>query len=61
MVILIGGNSCTGKTLMAQRLLEKYKMPYMSIDHLKMGLYKSDQACGFTPEDSNDKIGERLF
>jgi len=27
MVILIGGVSCTGKTLMAQKLLEKYNIP----------------------------------
>ena len=26
---------------MAQRLLEKYKYPYLSIDHLKMGLIRS--------------------
>jgi len=40
MIILISGNSCTGKTLMAQKLLEKYIIPYFSIDHLKMGLYR---------------------
>jgi len=41
MVILIGGASHTGKTNLAQRLLEKYKYPYLSIDHLKMGLIRS--------------------
>ena len=41
MVILIGGASHTGKTSLAQRLLEKYKYPYLSIDHLKMGLIRS--------------------
>ncbi len=41
MIILIGGSSHTGKTLMAQKLLEKYKFPYLSIDHLKMGLIRS--------------------
>lgn len=41
MVILIGGAGYTGKTLLAQRLLEKYKYPYLSIDHLKMGLIRS--------------------
>ncbi len=35
MIILIAGSSHTGKTLLAQRLLEKYKYPYLSIDHLK--------------------------
>lgn len=42
MVILIAGSSHTGKTLLAQQLLEKYKYPYLSIDHLKMGLIRSE-------------------
>lgn len=41
MIILITGASHTGKTLLSQKLLEKYKYPYMSIDHLKMGLIRS--------------------
>lgn len=43
MVILIAGSSHTGKTALAQRLMEKYKIPYLSIDHLKMGLIRSGQ------------------
>ena len=41
MIILITGASHTGKTVLAQKLLEKYKYPYLSIDHLKMGLIRS--------------------
>ena len=41
MIILISGASHTGKTALAQKLLEKYKYPYLSIDHLKMGLIRS--------------------
>ena len=41
MVILITGASHTGKTALAQKLLEKYNYPYLSIDHLKMGLIRS--------------------
>ena len=41
MIILITGASHTGKTILAQNLLEKYKYPYLSIDHLKMGLIRS--------------------
>ena len=44
MIILITGASHTGKTVLAQRMLEKYKSPYLSIDHLKMGLIR----CGNT-------------
>ena len=50
MVILITGASHTGKTLLAQRLLEKYRFPYLSIDHLKMGLIRSGNT-RLTPED----------
>ena len=41
MIILIAGASHTGKTALAQRLLEKLKYPYLSVDHLKMGLIRS--------------------
>ena len=41
MIVLITGASHTGKTALAQNLLEKYKYPYLSIDHLKMGLIRS--------------------
>ena len=41
MIILISGATHTGKTKYAQKLLEEYKYPYLSIDHLKMGLIKS--------------------
>ena len=41
MVILVTGASHIGKTVLAQKLLEKYKYPYLSIDHLKMGLIRS--------------------
>ena len=41
MIILLAGASHTGKTALAQRLLEQYKYPYLSMDHLKMGLIRS--------------------
>ncbi|RKJ40582.1 adenylate kinase [Acutalibacter sp. 1XD8-33] len=50
MVLLIAGTTHTGKTALAQRLLEKYHYPYLSIDHLKMGLIRSGQT-ELTPED----------
>ena len=55
MVILITGASHTGKTLLAQRMLEQYKYPYLSIDHLKMGLIRSGQTI-LTPEDDEALI-----
>lgn len=53
MIILITGASHTGKTVLAQRLLEKYKYPYLSIDHLKMGLIRSGNT-KLTPMDDKD-------
>ena len=52
MIILIAGDTHTGKTLLAQKLLEKYKYPYLSIDHLKMGLIRSKQCT--LPADNSD-------
>ena len=56
MIILITGASHTGKTLLAQRMLEKYKYPYLSIDHLKMGLIRSGST-PLTPEDDDELVG----
>ena len=56
MVIIITGSSHTGKTLLAQRMLEKYKYPYLSIDHLKMGLIRSGNVA-LTPEDDFELTG----
>lgn len=59
MIILITGASHTGKTLLAQKLLEKYHYPYLSIDHLKMGLIRSGQT-ELTPMD-DDKLTDYLW
>lgn len=59
MIILIAGASHTGKTLLAQRLLEKYHYPYLSIDHLKMGLIRSGQT-RLTPMD-DDRLTDYLW
>ena len=53
MIILIMGATHAGKTRLAQQLLEKYKFPYLSIDHLKMGLIRSGNT-SLTPEDDNE-------
>ena len=59
MVILIAGATHTGKTLYAQKLLEKHQYPYLSIDHLKMGLIRSGQT-SLTPMD-DDKLTDYLW
>ena len=59
MIILITGATHTGKTVLAQRLLEKYSCPYLSLDHLKMGLIRSGHT-ELTPED-DDALTDYLW
>ena len=54
MIVLITGASHTGKTALAQKLLKKYKYPYLSIDHLKMGLIRSGNTELTPMSDDND-------
>ena len=60
MIILITGASHTGKTVLAQKLLEKYKYPYLSIDHLKMGLIRSKQT-DLTPMSEDAELTKYLW
>ena len=41
MVLLISGSTHTGKTKLANDLMVKYQIPYLSIDHIKMGLIRT--------------------
>ena len=59
MIVLIAGASHTGKTALAQRLLEQYHYPYLSIDHLKMGLIRSGNT-ELTPMD-DEKLTAYLW
>ena len=59
MIILLAGASHTGKTALAQRLLERLHIPYLSIDHLKMGLIRSGYT-SLTPAD-DDKLTDYLW
>ena len=60
MIILITGASHVGKTALAQKLLEKYKYPYLSIDHLKMGLIRSKNT-NLTPMSDDTELTEYLW
>ena len=60
MIILITGASHTGKTALAQKLLEKYNYPYLSIDHLKMGLIRSGNT-SLTPMSDDDDLTAYLW
>ena len=60
MIILITGASHVGKTALAQRLLEKYQYPYLSIDHLKMGLIRSGNT-DLTPMSDDKELTAYLW
>ena len=60
MIILIMGPSHVGKTNFAQKLLEKYQYPYVSIDHLKMGLIRSGNTT-LTPLSDDEDLTSYLW
>ena len=60
MIIIITGASHTGKTALAQSLLEKYRYPYLSIDHIKMGLIRSGYT-ELTPVSDDNALTEYLW
>ena len=60
MIVLITGASHVGKTALAQKLLEKTGFPYLSIDHLKMGLIRSKNT-ELTPLSDDKKLTEYLW
>ena len=60
MIVLITGASHTGKTALADRLMKKYGYPYLSIDHLKMGLIRSGQT-NLTPLSEDDDLTAYLW
>ena len=60
MIVLITGASHTGKTALAQKLLEKLKAPYLSMDHLKMGLIRSGNTA-LTPVSDDEALTSYLW
>ena len=59
MIVLLSGASHTGKTVLAQKLLERYQYPYLSIDHLKMELIRSGNT-ELTPMSADSELTEYL-
>ncbi len=59
MIYLISGASHTGKTNLAQKLMIKYQIPYISMDHIKMGLVRTGLVPDYVEQD--DKMQEVLW
>jgi len=60
LILLIAGPSHTGKTALAHRLMRREGIPYLSIDHLKMGLIRSGQT-HLTPCDDDETLTAYLW
>ena len=60
MVTLIAGGTHTGKTRLAQRVLEAQHVPYLSLDHLKRGLIRSGMT-QLTPCSSDEALTQLLW
>ena len=56
MIVIITGATHTGKTRLAQLMMEKLHYPYLSEDHIKMGLIRSGYT-DLTPEDDDELTG----
>ncbi|MBP5311552.1 MAG: adenylate kinase [Clostridia bacterium] len=56
MIIIITGATHAGKTLLSQKLIDKFRYPCLSIDHLKMGLIRAG-CTELTPEDDRELTG----
>ena len=57
MIYLIGGSSHVGKTYFSQKLMEEIKVPYVSLDHIKMMFIRS----GLTKLTPDDDYEMRYF
>jgi hypothetical protein len=60
-ILLIGGTSCTGKTKTAYELMKRIGIPYLSVDILMMGIYRSNTNCGFSPMSSSTEISKHIW
>lgn len=60
MIVLIMGASHTGKTILAQKILERYGYTYLSIDLLKMGLIRSGNT-SLTPLSDDKELTDYLW
>jgi hypothetical protein len=60
MIVFIGGYGCTSKTKLANDLMILCKIPYLSIDVVMMGMYRSNLNCGYTPMSPRDEISNKV-
>lgn len=61
MLLIVGGAARTGKGILARRLLVETRLPYLSLDVLKMGLVNGLPDFGIDPEASATELAGQLW
>jgi hypothetical protein len=61
MLIFIGGAARTGKGILVRRLLAERRLPYFSLDVLKMGLARGAPEFPIDPDAGGIPVAERLW
>jgi hypothetical protein len=61
LLIYIGGAARTGKGILARRLLHEYRMSFLSLDVLKMGLTRGVPEYDIDPNSGPLVVSERLW
>ena len=61
MLYLVSGTSRSGKTLIAEKLMEEKQIPYMSLDWLMMGFTNGMPQLGIHDKLFPDEIAKRLW
>ena len=61
MLYLVSGTSRSGKTLIAEKLMEQKQIPYMSLDWLMMGFTNGMPQLGIHDKLFPDEIAKRLW
>jgi hypothetical protein len=61
MLLFIGGAARTGKGMLARRLLAEERLPFLSLDVLKMGLTRGAPEYAIDPDAGAMQVAERLW
>ena len=61
MIHYIGGAARSGKGILSRRLLTDLRLPYLSLDVLKMGLVRGLPELKIDPDAGGMEVGERLW
>lgn len=61
MIYIISGASRSGKTIIAKKLFNILKIPYLSTDHIMMGLMNGMPSSGINDKMWPHEIGEKLW